>query len=255
MTETTTGRKSRTATLNTNLSFPAYVPPPAGSEGGNDNEYNLTTLPESETVAEQETTAQAETNSSGYANGPENHQNGVAPANHDGIINTTPGEVEQEKPVKSAKPSKGTKVPKGGAGKPRTSKKKSDKNKEKETEMPVAVKTPPAKAKGQAPQQQPKKTSSNGAAGNTATIRQRVFELLGKNPEGLTGRAIAEKLSLKGIPNLLKDEGVCEKPRIKRVVIEGVRGTTYVLTAAGKNDLAKGKVDENAAPSSSGVEW
>lgn len=245
MTENTTGGKSRFSNLNSTPSFPAYVPPSAVSEtepAKEENEYD-----------------QAETNSSGYANVPENHQNGVAPADHGGIINTTPGEVEQEKP---AKPSKGTKAPKGGADKPETSKEKPGKakkteTKEKETEMPVAVapkkqsKAVPTPASKPGAKGKPAPVAKNGGP----TIRQRVFELLAKSPEGLTGRAIAEKLSLKGIPNLLKDEGVCEKPRIKRMVVEGVRGVTYVLTAAGKNDLAKGKVDENAAPSSSGVEW
>lgn len=85
------------------------------------------------------------------------------------------------------------------------------------------------------------------------TARQRVFALISTTPS--TGAQIKEKLGLAGIPSFLKDEGVCEKPRIRRKVVEGARGVVYELTALGKSDLAKDKVDDNAAPVSSGKEW
>lgn len=85
------------------------------------------------------------------------------------------------------------------------------------------------------------------------TIRQRTFELLAKTP--MTGPAIKEKLAISGVPSFLKDEGVNDKPRIRRRAEEGVRGVLYELTALGKKDLAAGKVDENAAEASGGKEW
>jgi len=87
------------------------------------------------------------------------------------------------------------------------------------------------------------------------SIRLRVFELLKKNPDGLTGAQIKDKLELGGIPSLLKDEGLAATPRIKRATVEGVRGVLYLLTAAGKKAVETGKVDSGAAPSSSGKKW
>ena len=95
-------------------------------------------------------------------------------------------------------------------------------------------------------------SSSNGRG---PSIRQRVFELLNKSPNGVTGAQIKEKLGLSGVPSILKDEGISEKPRIRRSVQEDVRGVLYHLTALGKKDLAAGKVDENAAPASGGKDW
>lgn len=87
------------------------------------------------------------------------------------------------------------------------------------------------------------------------SIRERVFALLNKSPNGLTGGQIKDKLGLGGIPSLLKDEGVCDKPRIKRISEEGVRGVLYTLTALGKKAVEKGTVDSEAAPLASGQEW
>jgi hypothetical protein len=87
------------------------------------------------------------------------------------------------------------------------------------------------------------------------TIRHRVFTLLNKSPNGYTGAQIKEKLELAGVPNLLKDEGLSDKPRIKRVDIEGVRGVVYQLTAAGRKAVADGTVDSNAAESAARVAW
>ncbi len=103
-----------------------------------------------------------------------------------------------------------------------------------------------------------KTTKTAAAATETAstagpTVRERTFKLIAKTP--MTGPAIKEKLQLAGVPSFLKDEGVCAKPRIKRAVVEGVRGVVYSLTALGAKDLAAGKVDENAADASSGQEW
>lgn len=85
------------------------------------------------------------------------------------------------------------------------------------------------------------------------TIRLRVFRALSKKPQ--TGPQLAAALGLSGVPSLLKDEGVIAKARIRRKEVEGVRGVVYELTAAGKADLAKGAVDEHAAPASGGTPW
>lgn len=106
----------------------------------------------------------------------------------------------------------------------------------------AAVKTAPAPTKKKA-------TSAEG------TIRSRVFHLLQMNPQGLTGGQVMGKLSLSGIPALLKDEGVRDNPRIKRETQEGVRGVLYLLTAAGKKAVEKGTVDSDAAEPSGGKEW
>lgn len=87
------------------------------------------------------------------------------------------------------------------------------------------------------------------------SIRSKVFRLINKHANGLTGAQIVEKLSLQGVPKLLKDEGVCDNPRIKRLDIEGVRGVTYQLTARGKKHVAEDKVDVEAAPDCAGKDW
>lgn len=89
----------------------------------------------------------------------------------------------------------------------------------------------------------------------TETVRSRVFALLAKSKTGLTGAQIKEKLGLSGVPALLKDEGVCDKPRIRRTTSEEVRGVLYVLTALGLKAVKDGTVDENAAPPSGGKGW
>lgn len=89
----------------------------------------------------------------------------------------------------------------------------------------------------------------------TETVRSRVFALLAKSKTGLTGAQIKEKLGLSGVPALLKDEGVCDKPRIRRTTSEDVRGVLYVLTALGLKAVKDGTVDENAAPPSGGKGW
>jgi hypothetical protein len=120
---------------------------------------------------------------------------------------------------------------------------------------------PAAKAKP-APTPVPKKPLKNAAPAKavkgtkeTTSIRQNTFELLKNNPDGLTGAQIMQCLNLKGVPAFLKDEGVCDKPRIKRASIEGIRGVVYKLTALGLKDLDHGKVDENAAEASAGKDW
>lgn len=88
------------------------------------------------------------------------------------------------------------------------------------------------------------------------TQRVLIFNMLAKAGKGgMTGSEIRDELGVKGIPNLLKDEGVSDKPRIRRHKEEGKRGVLYSLTAEGLKDHKAGKVDENAAPASGQVEW
>jgi len=87
------------------------------------------------------------------------------------------------------------------------------------------------------------------------TIRQKVFDLLYKSSEGLTGGEIKEALEINTVPMLLKDEGVCENPRIKRIKVEGVRGVKYMLTPRGRKAVEKDTVDSEPAASSTGEEW
>lgn len=112
----------------------------------------------------------------------------------------------------------------------------------------------PAKTK---PKPLPKKkvAAKPAKAKASDSIRSKVFTLLKENPNGLTGPSIMKKLKLSGVPSLLKDEGMCEKPRIKRAVSEEVRGVLYKLTALGLKDTNAGKVDDNAAPHSAGKDW
>ena len=140
-----------------------------------------------------------------------------------------------------------------------------------EVEGGTAVATPPSDKPKKKPVAKAATTTVAGGKGKTVTapakkappkkekegpsIRERVFALLAKSPEGLTGAEIKEKLELGGIPSLLKDEGVCEKPRIRRKSVEGVRGVKYELTALGKKHAAEGKVDEHAAELSGGKDW
>jgi hypothetical protein len=86
------------------------------------------------------------------------------------------------------------------------------------------------------------------------TVRSQIFELL--HVHRLTGAQIAEKLNKHYVPAILKDEGVCDRPRIKRETVPCVRGVVYSLTNLGEEDLeAAGRVDENAAGPSKGVHW
>ena len=117
------------------------------------------------------------------------------------------------------------------------------------TENATAVADAPKSKK--APKAKAKKVKQTPAA--EQTIRERVFQTLAKTP--MTGPALKDKLGLSGVPSLLKDEGVCDQPRIRRESVEGTRGVVYSLTARGKKDLANGKVDENAAPASGGSDW
>lgn len=119
-------------------------------------------------------------------------------------------------------------------------------------EVKPAKKTPKKTVKAPAKKKAVKKAP---AVARGDSIRLRVFKLLAKNVDGLTGRQIKDRLELSGVPNLLKDEGLADKPRIRRRDLEGVRGVVYQLTAAGKADLEKGKVDENAPTSAAGKEW
>lgn len=106
-----------------------------------------------------------------------------------------------------------------------------------------------------------KKTVKKGAKKESTprgpSIRSKVFALLKKHANGLTGPQIQEKLELQGVPALLKDEAIGEKNRIKRTTVEGVRGVVYVLTALGKKhaDAGAETVDEFAAPKAAGMDW
>lgn len=119
-----------------------------------------------------------------------------------------------------------------------------------EAPKPRKASKPKAKAAKKAPKVKAKEPSKRGPS-----VRQRVFALLAKSGDGLTGPAIMKKLNLSGVPALLKDEGVCAKPRIRRLDMEDVRGVMYTLTALGRSDLKAGKVDENAAESAAGKDW
>lgn len=119
-----------------------------------------------------------------------------------------------------------------------------------ETATVIETLAPKTKAKSAAKTAKAK-AKTNGKKGST--VRERVFSLLAKTP--LTGAAIVTKLSLSGIPSLLKDEAICNKPRIRRKMQEGVRGVVYELTALGKKHLEEDLVDSNAAPSSAGQDW
>lgn len=88
------------------------------------------------------------------------------------------------------------------------------------------------------------------------TIRLRMFKLLKKNSNGLTGSQIKDGLELTGIPNILRDEGiVASPPRIRRLDVEGVRGVVYQLTAAGLKAIENGTVNSGAPASANGIEW
>lgn len=143
-------------------------------------------------------------------------------------VETTVAKAPAKKAVKKAAPSK------PAAPAKKTAKKAAKKS---------AAKSAPAKAA-----KAPKEKSG-------PSIRERVFTLLNKNPNGLSGAQIMEKLSLGGIPALLKDEGIAATPRIKRQIVEGTRGCTYILTAAGKKAVEKGTVDSEAAESAKGKDW
>lgn len=110
---------------------------------------------------------------------------------------------------------------------------------------------PLTKAKKARDPNAPRKTRGNATGG--PTVRQQLFEFLDKR--AATGAEVRDHLGLTTVPMILKDEGVCDEPRIERFVQEGSRGVLYSLTAKGKQDLADGKVDENAAPGSSGKAW
>ena len=86
------------------------------------------------------------------------------------------------------------------------------------------------------------------------SVRLRVLKLLVKNSNGLKGSQVMNKLGLKGIPAVLKHEAMRQdKPvRIKRETREEIRGTVYLITAAGKTAIKEGKVDSEPAPTSVG---
>lgn len=119
-----------------------------------------------------------------------------------------------------------------------------------------AKKVNKAKANGK-PAKKPAKKAAKAKKASTPrgdSIRLRTFRLLAKGE--MTGRAVMDKLGLKGVPACLKDEALCDNPRIKRTsppTATGADGPThYVLTAAGRKALEKGTVDSEAAPRSIG---
>lgn len=79
--------------------------------------------------------------------------------------------------------------------------------------------------------------------------------MLYKAKDGMSGSELKDALSTPSVPMFLKDEGICDNPRIKRVKVEGVRGVKYMLTARGRKAVEKDTVDSEAAASSSGQEW
>lgn len=122
-----------------------------------------------------------------------------------------------------------------------------------------AKKAGKAKANGKPAKKAAKKATKPAKAKKASTprgdsIRLRTFRLLAKGE--MTGRAVMEKLGLKGVPACLKDEALCDNPRIKRTSTPTETGadgpTHYQLTAAGRKALEKGTVDSEAAPRSIG---
>jgi hypothetical protein len=86
-----------------------------------------------------------------------------------------------------------------------------------------------------------------GINGTADSKRTRLFKLLSKKPNGLTNVQIREALKTQSIAAMCRDEVV--HGRLKRVASpEGSRGAVFALTAKGKSDLEKGKVDSNKAP-------
>lgn len=85
------------------------------------------------------------------------------------------------------------------------------------------------------------------------TMRLVVFQLL--DGEIMSEAQLGEFFSQKTIPHILKDEGVCDMPRIRRVKVEGQRAAGFTLTRLGRKHLKEGKVDSHAAPSSAGRSW
>lgn len=75
--------------------------------------------------------------------------------------------------------------------------------------------------------------------------RVRLFKLLSKNPNGLNNAGIRANLETESIAAICRDE--VQHGRLKIVASEG-RGLHFTLSAKGKSDLDKGKVDDNAAP-------
>jgi hypothetical protein len=118
-----------------------------------------------------------------------------------------------------------------------------------------AVKKAPAKTAKKKVAKKAAKTSKKEVTPRGESVRYRIFSLLKKHDSGLTGPQIKEKLSLSGIPSLLKDEGCSEKPRLRREKHEDARGVFYVLTAAGRKAVENDTVDSGAPASASGKEW
>jgi DNA-binding transcriptional ArsR family regulator len=87
------------------------------------------------------------------------------------------------------------------------------------------------------------------------TVRTRIFRMLAKQP--MTASEISKAVGHASCPSLVKDEGVCEKPRIRREdgTQYGKRGVVFTLTALGHKHLEQGVVDQHAAPQSFGVPW
>ena len=120
----------------------------------------------------------------------------------------------------------------------------------------VAKKKVAKKAPKKAAKKTAKKAVPTGGQGDKRdTVRLRMFRLLGKKSDGLTGAAIKEALELGGVPNILKDECMGDPPRIRRLDIEGTRGVVYQLTAAGKKAIENGTVNSGAPESAAGKEW
>ncbi len=59
-----------------------------------------------------------------------------------------------------------------------------------------------------------------------------------------------KKLGITDTQNVFRDEGLSDKPRIKRAEVDGVRGMVYALTARGRKAIENGTIDSERPPSS-----
>lgn len=77
------------------------------------------------------------------------------------------------------------------------------------------------------------------------TKRVRLFELLAKNPRGLTNPQLLEKLGTNSIATMCRDEACAKRLKILPKE-EGDRGMRFALSAIGQTALKNGTIDSKA---------
>jgi len=90
------------------------------------------------------------------------------------------------------------------------------------------------------------------------SVRERIFKILEKAEFGFSRKEVMMKLHIRDTQNVFRDEGLSEKPRIKRTEVPGVRGMVYSLTPRGRRAIENGTIDSEKAPSLLGnaeVRW